>query len=236
MDLKASVRHMGNAFLNGVETCQEEKSEGFSLCCVMINLLQYYCTTGHKFCKQTNCHNVNTNNASLGLMENVIVTNFGAKYGRKIGTNIDVGEGKANQGGLYLPGKITSPIYYHANTTSHSIQLDSFSIVDRESQVNTRTIKEVMFIRGNGPPFNRNLGKYHLPHIWDEVLQDMPALCLQWYPPFPHHHHSPTWAMPTRGYMHITLVSMVLWGVPPTSHIHIGTNFPAIFWDQNWKV
>ena len=27
-----------------------------------------------------------------------------------------------------------SPIYGHANTTGHSIQLDSFSIVDRESQ------------------------------------------------------------------------------------------------------
>ena len=37
-----------------------------------------------------------------------------------------------------------SPIYDHANTTGHSIQLDSFSIVDSESQGITRTIKEVM--------------------------------------------------------------------------------------------
>ena len=33
-----------------------------------------------------------------------------------------------------------------------------------------RTIKEALFIRANNPSLNRNIGKYHLPHIWDEVL------------------------------------------------------------------
>ena len=27
-----------------------------------------------------------------------------------------------------------------------------------------------MFIRVNNPSLNRNIGKYHLPHMWDEVL------------------------------------------------------------------
>ena len=27
-----------------------------------------------------------------------------------------------------------------------------------------------MFIRVNNPSLNKNIGKYHLPHIWDEVL------------------------------------------------------------------
>ena len=31
-------------------------------------------------------------------------------------------------------------------------------------------IKVSMFIRVNNPSLNRNIGKYHLPHIWDEVL------------------------------------------------------------------
>ena len=33
-----------------------------------------------------------------------------------------------------------------------------------------RMIKESMFIRVNNPSLNKNIGKYHLPHIWDEVL------------------------------------------------------------------
>ena len=32
-----------------------------------------------------------------------------------------------------------------------------------------RTIKEALYIRVNNPSFNRNIGKYHLPHIWHEV-------------------------------------------------------------------
>ena len=40
----------------------------------------------------------------------------------------------------------------------------------------TRTIKEAIFIRANDPSLNRNIGKFQLPHIWDEVLQDTPVL------------------------------------------------------------
>ena len=35
-----------------------------------------------------------------------------------------------------------------------------------------------MYIRTNDPSLNRNVGKYHLPHIWDEVLFDTPELKL----------------------------------------------------------
>ena len=50
------------------------------------------------------------------------------------------------------------------------IKLDTFSIMDRESQGVTRKIREVMFIRVNDRSLNRNLGEYQLPHIWDDVL------------------------------------------------------------------
>ena len=43
-------------------------------------------------------------------------------------------------------------------------------IVGREEQNLSRLIKESMFIRVNNPSLNKNIGKYHLPHIWDEVL------------------------------------------------------------------
>ena len=42
-----------------------------------------------------------------------------------------------------------------------------------------RAIKEVILIRVNDPSLNRNIGKYQLPHIWDEVLVKSPELKTQ---------------------------------------------------------
>ena len=53
---------------------------------------------------------------------------------------------------------------------SHQVSLENFSIVGREEQNCMRAIKEALYIRVNNPSLNRNIGKYHLPHIWDEVL------------------------------------------------------------------
>ena len=66
--------------------------------------------------------------------------------------------------------KPSSTIHDHSNTTGHSTTLDNFSIVGRKEQNLSRLIKESMFIRVNNPSLNRNIDKYHLPHIWDEVL------------------------------------------------------------------
>ena len=66
--------------------------------------------------------------------------------------------------------KAPSPIHDHSNTTGHTTSLENFSIVGREEQNLSRLIKESMFIRGNNPSLNKNIGKYHLPHLWDEVL------------------------------------------------------------------
>ena len=59
------------------------------------------------------------------------------------------------------------------------MSLDNFSIVGREDQSMARNIKEAMLIRVNDPPLNRNIGKYQLPHIWDEVLVKSPELKLK---------------------------------------------------------
>ena len=66
--------------------------------------------------------------------------------------------------------KAPSPIYDHFNTTSHNITIDDFSIVEREDQNLNIAIKEALYIRVNNPSLNRIIGKYYLPHIWDEVL------------------------------------------------------------------
>ena len=66
--------------------------------------------------------------------------------------------------------KAPSPIHDHSYTTGHTTTLNNFSIDGREEQNLSRLIKESMFIRVNNPSLNKNIGKYHLPHVWDEVL------------------------------------------------------------------
>ena len=51
-----------------------------------------------------------------------------------------------------------------------------YNIVGREDQNLMRAIKEALYIRVNNPSLNRNIGKYHLPHIWDEVLFNISEL------------------------------------------------------------
>ena len=41
-----------------------------------------------------------------------------------------------------------------------------------------RLIKKAIYIRVNNPSLNRNIGKYQLPHIWDEVLSNITELKL----------------------------------------------------------
>ena len=66
--------------------------------------------------------------------------------------------------------KAPSHIHDHHNITGHEVSLDNFSIVGREDQDIARTIKEAILIRVNDSSLNRNIGKYQLPHIWDEVM------------------------------------------------------------------
>ena len=72
-----------------------------------------------------------------------------------------------------------STIHDHHNITGHEVSLDNFSIVGREDQSIARTIKEAILLRVNDPSLNRNTGKYHLLHIWDEVLVKSPELKLK---------------------------------------------------------
>ena len=75
--------------------------------------------------------------------------------------------------------KAPSPIYDHSNITGHQVTIDNFNIVGREDQNLIRAIKEALYIRVNNPSLNRNIGKYHLPHIWDEVLLNTSELKLK---------------------------------------------------------
>ena len=75
--------------------------------------------------------------------------------------------------------KAPSPIHDHSNTSGHTTTLDNFKVVGREEQSLSRLIKESMYIRVNGPSLNKNIGKYHLPHMWNEVLNNSRVLKLK---------------------------------------------------------
>ena len=75
--------------------------------------------------------------------------------------------------------KAPSPIYNHYNITGHNITIENFSIVGRDDQNLIRAIKEATYIRINNPFLNRNIGKYHLTYICDEVLFNTPELKLK---------------------------------------------------------
>ena len=75
--------------------------------------------------------------------------------------------------------KAPSPIYLHTYSTGHPFSPECFSIVDREAQGMARNIKEAMYIRVNDPSLYRNLGKFQLPHVWDQILKDKPTLHLK---------------------------------------------------------
>ena len=77
------------------------------------------------------------------------------------------------------PLEAPSPIHDHINTSGHSVTIDNFSVLGREDQNLVRTIKEALYKRANNPSLNRNIGKYHLPHIWDEVLLNILELNLK---------------------------------------------------------
>ena len=75
--------------------------------------------------------------------------------------------------------KVPSPIYDHFKISGHTITIKNFSILGREDQNLIRTIKEALYIRANNPSQNRNVGKFHLPHIWYEVLLNISELKLK---------------------------------------------------------
>ena len=80
---------------------------------------------------------------------------------------------------LYRTSSLDEVVFDHFNTTGHQVSLENFSIVGREEQNLMRAIKEALYIRVNNPSLNRNIGKYNLPHIWDEVLYNTSELKLK---------------------------------------------------------
>ena len=60
-----------------------------------------------------------------------------------------------------------SPIHAHTQPTGHNTTSDNFNIIGWEDRDLATTIKEAIYIRVNNPSLNRNVGKYHLGHLWD---------------------------------------------------------------------
>ena len=69
-----------------------------------------------------------------------------------------------------------SPLHDYCNTKPHTTTIDNLRIVHGEGQQLARTIKDSIYTMVNSPSLNKNIGKYHLPHIWDEVLSNTSEL------------------------------------------------------------
>ena len=74
--------------------------------------------------------------------------------------------------------KQPSPTHAHIQQTGHTVEDNSFNIIDKEDMGQARTIKESIYIRVNNPNLNQNIGKYNLSHIWDRFLFNTPGLRL----------------------------------------------------------
>ena len=72
--------------------------------------------------------------------------------------------------------KAAPPPHLHSTTTGHLMDPKQFSIVHKEVNNQSRTIKEAMFIWVQDPTLNSNLGKYQLLYIWDNLLLTSPTL------------------------------------------------------------
>ena len=75
--------------------------------------------------------------------------------------------------------KAPSPIYDHYNTQVIIPPLKISVLWGGGDQNLIRAIKEAIYINVNNPFLNRNIGKYHLPPIWDEVLLNISELKLK---------------------------------------------------------
>ena len=69
-------------------------------------------------------------------------------------------------------------IFVYMTILTPLVTIGNFNNVWREDQNLHRWIKEALFIRVNNPSFNKNIGKYHLPHR-DKVLLNNPELKLE---------------------------------------------------------
>ena len=73
-----------------------------------------------------------------------------------------------------LPPSMTMPIPLVIIT-----RVSNISIVGSTVHNIARSIKKATYTRINDPSLNSNIGKFQLPHIWDEVFFNNPDLNLK---------------------------------------------------------
>ena len=89
---------------------------------------------------------------------------------------------------------------------SHNSTLDNFTILGREDQGLSRTIKEAIYIRVNNPTLYRNIGRFNLYCIWDRVLLNTPGLKISPPQVYVHiHNNGHNQSIPTTGHLQINI-------------------------------
>ncbi len=71
-----------------------------------------------------------------------------------------------------------SAIKQHHQNTGHPLpdpESNDIKIVNVESNAFKRRVKEAIYIKVNNPPLNQNVGKFNLPPIYNQLLEDKGA-------------------------------------------------------------
>ena len=66
--------------------------------------------------------------------------------------------------------KVPFPMHDHHNIRGPTTTIQNINIVGRDDQNLITTIKEALYIRVNNTSPNKNIGRYHLPRLRDDVL------------------------------------------------------------------
>ena len=69
-----------------------------------------------------------------------------------------------------------SAVTDHAMHKNHVIDWEGAKVIDHESYMRSRHVKEAIWIRRNEPSvLNRDQGNFHLSHIYDDVIVAPPS-------------------------------------------------------------
>ena len=62
--------------------------------------------------------------------------------------------------------------HIHNATPKHAIDLEHTNVLTVEPRWFERGVKEAIFIRAYSPTLNNDGGRYQLPQIWTNIIQD----------------------------------------------------------------
>ena len=81
---------------------------------------------------------------------------------------------KARFGEHGRPSTTSSEVsrHIHSSSPKHSIDLETTDVLTVEPKWFERGVKEAIYIKAYSPSLNKDGGRYQLPAIWNNIIQD----------------------------------------------------------------